>query len=120
MLHKHYSSTYIHKEQRERIYMYMYKKKRNETETETERCQQNQRISSQRSKWANPRVKRQQTNQATPEAKHPKAAKSGYQKLTRSKMSDGLIGLNAGKIYLSTLVGFGFCHPLSAFSIYFT
>jgi len=25
-------------------------------------------------------------------------------------MSDGLIGLNAGKIYLSTLVGFGFCH----------
>lgn len=28
-------------------------------------------------------------------------------KLTRSKMSDGLIGLNAGKIYLSTLVGFG-------------
>lgn len=24
-------------------------------------------------------------------------------------MSDGLIGLNAGKIYLSTLVGFGFC-----------
>lgn len=44
--------------------------------------------------WATP--KRAKANRALP-------------KLTRSKMSDGLIGLNAGKIYLSTLVGFGFC-----------
>lgn len=80
------------------------------------------------SKWANPRrvkVATKRTDCPTdslpclsvcksvcpsvrPHLSDPKK-RTALPKLTRSKMSDGLIGLNAGKIYLSTLVGFGFC-----------